>query len=167
MGSDLLAVKRVKLQRHPPIIPWYPVSLQKRRQSNRLPPGCLATADEVGPHRTSAAINIAHEVYVNTETFGDITKTAEEETCKRDFPNRWHLQQCFLINLFNFEKQKQKVRCSCFNILATIQPIKSLHVHVRCCDWSVYLRYLSPIRNRCSDVFWVSISRSESKQKFV
>jgi hypothetical protein len=50
-----------------------------------LPPGCLATAEEVGPHSTSAAINIAHEVYVNIETFGDITKIAKEETCKRGF----------------------------------------------------------------------------------
>jgi hypothetical protein len=32
-----LAANKVKLQRQPPIIPWYPVILQKRRQSNRLP----------------------------------------------------------------------------------------------------------------------------------
>jgi len=29
--------KRVKLHRQPPIIPWYPVSLQNTRQSNRFP----------------------------------------------------------------------------------------------------------------------------------
>ncbi len=73
---------------------------------------------------------------------------------------------CFLIN-FNFEKKKCAVG-SCFNMLVTIQPIYSLHclhVHVRCCDWFVYSRHLSPIGNRRSDAVWVSISISESKAK--
>lgn len=72
-GWARLAVKRVKLQRHPPIIPWYPVILQKSRQSNLFPPRCWATADEGGPLRTSTAINIAHEEYKSNEVLGDIT----------------------------------------------------------------------------------------------
>lgn len=43
-GSVLLAVKKVNPQRQPPIIPWYPVNLQKYRQSTRLPE-CWALTD--------------------------------------------------------------------------------------------------------------------------
>lgn len=94
-----------------------------------MPPGCLATADEVGPHSTSAAINIAHEVYVSTETFGDITKIAKEETCTRDF------QTDDTINIFAYEFLFEKSKGAAFVLIFWPRfGLYSLHVHVRCCD---------------------------------
>lgn len=54
-GCERLAVNNVKLHRQPPIVPWYPVILQNKRQSNRLPPRCRAETGDVEPIRMAAA----------------------------------------------------------------------------------------------------------------
>ena len=63
-GSTRLEVNRVKLQRQPPILPLNCVTLQKRRQSKRLP--VKATALSFSSNRTSR-----HDVHViSSERFG-------------------------------------------------------------------------------------------------